>query len=181
MDVNAIYERLRGQFGEKIKAVVTDNPDPYVTVDKAALAEIARFLKTDAMLAFDYLESISGFDLKDRLQIVYHLASLHHRHVLVVKAEVPYTDATVPSVCEVWAAANWHEREQFDMFGINFTGHPDLRRILLPDDWVGNPLRKDYVYPEQYHGIEHYRPDPKDQLKALDALRAKAQEKHTED
>ena len=87
-----------------------------------------------------------------------------------------YEDLNVPTTTGVWAAADWHEREQYDLFGFVFEGHPDLRRLLLPEDWDGHPLLKAYEYPEEYHEIDHYREDPLVQFKALDDLVNKAKE-----
>jgi NADH-quinone oxidoreductase subunit C len=95
-----------------------------------------------------------------RLEIVYHLSSIAKKHTLVVKVVLPrWRDDVegelpqVPTVCGVWRTADWHERETYDLSGIEFVGHPDLKRILCPDDWVGYPLRKDYVQPLEYHGM----------------------------
>ncbi|MFA6542090.1 MAG: NADH-quinone oxidoreductase subunit C, partial [Bacteroidota bacterium] len=88
-----------------------------------------------------------------KLGVTYHLYSMVHRHKFVLKVEVPTDAPNIPSVESVWKTANWHEREAFDMYGIQFSGHPDLRRILLPDDWEGYPLRKDYEVPEFYNGM----------------------------
>ena len=94
------------------------------------------------------------------MALIYHLCSLRHKHRLVLKVRLPrWQDGTegrlpeVPSVAGVWSTANWHEREVFDLCGVRFTGHPDLRRILCPEDWAGHPLRKDYRVPDEYHGI----------------------------
>jgi len=94
-------------------------------------------------------------DRLDRFEVVYHLASLSHGHRIVLKAIVPRDDPHIASVAAIYPTANWHERETYDLMGIVFDGHPDLRRILLPDDWEGHPLRKDYVFPESYHGISN--------------------------
>ncbi len=169
MDATKIHARLDAKFGAAIGDLITENPDPTIMVEKAALAAVGAFLKGEPDLSFDFLESISGVDLGDKLLIVEHLFSYKHRHSIVLKAEVAYDDLDVPSSTKVWAAANWHEREQYDLFGFQFSGHPDLRRIMLPEDWVGHPLRKDYVDPVSYHGIEHYRPDPMEQLAVRDA------------
>ncbi|MBI5509938.1 MAG: NADH-quinone oxidoreductase subunit C [Deltaproteobacteria bacterium] len=174
MDATAIVNRLKEKFGDAIGALTTENPDPFVVVDRKALVEICKFLKTDPDLELDFLVSISGLDLKEKMVAVYHLWGYKHRHGMVLKVECPPTDLVLPSVTSVWRAANWHEREQFDLFGFTFTGHPDLRRLLLPEDWVGHPLQKSYVYPTQYHGIDHYRPNPFDQFKAKDEADAKA-------
>lgn len=180
MNTPEVFERLRATQGEAAYGLVTDNPDPFFFVQTAKLGDVSHYLRSDADLQFDYLMSISGVDLKTKLHLVYHLFSYVYRHLLVMKVEVPYDALSVPSVSKIWPAANWHEREQYDLFGFQFTGHPDLRRILLPDDWVGHPLRKDYEYPDEYHGIDHYRADPKAQFKALDDLVAKAKQKKQE-
>lgn len=180
MDAGALHATLKTKHGAAIGDLVTDNPDPYLYVDKGAFHDVALTLRDDPALDFDYLMSISGVDTTEGLVCVYHLFSYKHRHTAVIKLKVPYNDTDIPSVADVWPAANWHEREQFDFFGFNFTGHPDLRRIMLPEDWVGHPLLKSYEYPDEYHGIDHYRPDPKDQFKALDELRAKAKAKKDE-
>ncbi len=169
MDATTIHARLEEKFGAAIGALVTENPDPYIMLEKAALAAVGAFLKAEPGMEFDFLESTSGVDLGDGLLIVEHLFSYKHRHSIVLKASVPYDDLEVPSSTKVWAAADWHEREQYDLFGFQFSGHPDLRRIMLPEDWVGHPLRKDYVEPDSYHGIDHHRPDPMAQLALRDA------------
>jgi NADH-quinone oxidoreductase subunit C len=96
----------------------------------------------DEGLRFDYLRCQSGVDYLTELESVYHLYSFTHKHKLAVKVRCPYEDAHVPTVSHLWAAANWHERETHEMFGIVFDGHPDLTRIMMPDDWEGHPLRK---------------------------------------
>jgi NADH-quinone oxidoreductase subunit C len=102
---------------------------------------------------------LSGVDYKgakgepDRMEVVYHLFSMKLRHKCVLKVELPRENPSVPTLENVWAIANWHEREAYDLFGIRFEGHSDLRRILCPDDWEGYPLRKDYQQPESYLGM----------------------------
>lgn len=177
MDATEIHRRLEAKFGAAIGTLTTENPDPFIMIEKAAIAAVSRFLKEEQDLRFDFLESIAGVDLGDKLQLVYHLFSYEHRHAIVLKLEMPYDDVEVPSCARVWRAADWHEREQYDLLGFAFSGHPDLRRIMLPEDWVGHPLRKAYEAPTSYHGIEHDRPSPLDQLEALDDLKRKAAEK----
>ena len=106
--------------------------------------------------------------------MVYHLYSLVHRHGLVLKAETDRDAPTIATVESVWKAATWLEREIYDLFGVNFAGHSDLRRILLPDDWVGHPLRKDYQEAGGYHGIGNERPDPLVQLSKVTDEKRKA-------
>ena len=114
--------------------------------------------------AVDYFtadaKKAAAADWKPRLELVYHLSSTIHRHRLVLKVLLPrWKDDVegrlpeVSSLCDVWSTAEWHEREVFDLSGVFFAGHPDLRRILLPEDWLGHPLRKDYQPVVQYHGI----------------------------
>jgi NADH-quinone oxidoreductase subunit C len=164
---------LEQQFGGKIKSKNLDATDPFVVLDPADLHEVGRFLRDDDRLKFDLLNCISGVDYLEpdpkkaakagyepHLEVVYHLSSFKHRHRFVVKLLLPrWKDnkpgelPEVPSVVDLWRTADWHEREVYDLSGVWFTGHPDLTRILLAEDWVGHPLRKDYEYPLEYHGI----------------------------
>ncbi|MCK5688383.1 NADH-quinone oxidoreductase subunit C [Myxococcota bacterium] len=176
MEAEALFERLKSKFGDSVLEVVTDNPSPWIMIEKSSIKPICDFLRSESELAFDFLESISGVDLGDKLHMVYHLFSYQHRHSLVLKTELAYDALTLETVVETWSAANWLEREQFDLFGVHFENHPDLRRLLLPEDWVGYPLRKDYVYPTEYHGIQDYRPNVKHQFKLLDEQKLKENE-----
>ena len=168
-----IIARLEQQFSPKIKGKKLEALDPFVTVDAADLIEVCRFLHDDPQLHFDMLNCISGVDyfepdpkkapkagFEPHLEIVYHFQSFTHRHRLVLKVNLPrWKDnqpgelPEVPSVTDLWASADWLEREVYDLTGVWFTGHPDPRRILLAEDWVGHPLRKDYEFPLEYHGI----------------------------
>jgi NADH-quinone oxidoreductase subunit C len=169
-DIAALLEQ---QFGSRLKSKNLEAIDPYVVVDAPDLLDVCRFLKEDHRLHFDMLNCISGVDYLEldpkkapkagfdpHTEVVYHLSSFRHRHRFVVKVMLPrWKDdkpgelPEVPSVTSLWPAANWHEREVYDLSGVWFTGHPELTRILLADDWVGHPLRKDYEYPLEYHGI----------------------------
>jgi NADH-quinone oxidoreductase subunit C len=126
-----------------------------------AIADVAAFCKEDADLAFDNLMCLSGVDYPGedppRMEVVYHLLSYTHHHTFALKVHVARENPAVPTVEGVWGVANFHERECWDMFGIVFTGHSDMRRILLPDDWEGFPLRKDWEDPEYYNGM-HVKP-----------------------
>jgi NADH-quinone oxidoreductase subunit C len=168
-----IVEILDAKFPGKIKDKKLDALDPFVVLDPADLLAICRFLRDDPRLSFTLLNCISGVDYLEpdpkkapkagfdpHTEVVYHLSSFAHRHRFVLKLVLPrWKDnkpgelPEVPSVTSVWAAADWHEREVYDLSGIWFAGHPDLRRILLSEDWVGHPLRKDYEFPLEYHGI----------------------------
>jgi NADH-quinone oxidoreductase subunit C len=117
-----------------------------VRVPPGRLIEVLRFLRDHADLRFDYLSNLTGmhWPKKERpLEVVYHLFSIARRHRLTVKIDLAEGEAA-PSVTGLWPTADWHEREAFDLFGIRFAGHPDLRRILMPDEWSGHPLRKEY-------------------------------------
>ncbi|HZL72376.1 MAG TPA: NADH-quinone oxidoreductase subunit C [Planctomycetota bacterium] len=148
-----IVDRLRSQFPAVTFETVEPNGDPYVVVDKGALLDVARFLKDTTDLDFDYLASLGGTDDLVNLWSVMHLYSIRRIHRFVIKVKLDRTDPSVASLCDLWPTANWHEREAYDLYGIRYEGHPDLRRILLPEDWPGYPMRKDYDFPEHYQGI----------------------------
>jgi NADH-quinone oxidoreductase subunit C len=155
MTAQEIHDLLKSQFADAVLEAKLENvPDPFAKVQSAKMLEIAQFVKNDERLQFDYLMCLSGVDYKGKLGVTYHLHSMVHKHKFVLKVEVPTETPDVPSVESVWKTANWHEREAFDLYGLNFVGHPDLRRILLPNDWVGYPLRKDYQTPEYYNGMK---------------------------
>jgi NADH-quinone oxidoreductase subunit C len=150
-----IRDRIEQQFPGAVLHFEAEAIDPWILVETSKIAEICRFLRDDPELRFQWMMCLSGVDWPDRkvLQVVYHLHSHTHGHKIVLKVETPREEPRVPSVASVYRFAEWHEREAYDLFGIVFEGHPDLRRILLPFDWEGHPLRKDYVYPETYRGI----------------------------
>lgn len=165
---------LEQQFGPAITGQKLDALDPFVAVEPARLVEVCTFLRDDPRLRFELLNNISGVDYLEpdpkkaakagfdpHLELVYHLSSFTYpgrRFTLKLvlprwKDNKPGELPEVPSVAGVWRTADWHEREVYDLVGVFFTGHPDLRRILLAEDWVGHPLRKDYEFPLEYHGI----------------------------
>lgn len=152
-DIHAV---LADRFGPALlEAKLEGVHDPFLRVTPEALPDIARFLRDTDGLRFDLLMCLSGMDYtKGRLGVVYHLNSMALGHKITLKVDVPADAPHVPSVESVWKTANWHEREAFDMFGIVFDGHPDLRRMLLPEDWEGHPLRKDYQVPQYYNGMK---------------------------
>jgi NADH-quinone oxidoreductase subunit C len=161
VDAAGIKERLAGRFGAEIAEFEAGAPEPFAVVASHAIAEVAEFCKSDPELALDNLMCLSAVDyLKEtppRLELVYHLFSYRLRHRLVLRVRLPREGARVPTVERTWGVANWHEREAYDLFGIVFDGHSDLRRILLPDDWEGHPLRKDWRDPDYYNGM-HVKP-----------------------
>lgn len=118
---------------------------PTLVVKNERWHDVARFLKEHELLGFDYLSNLHGVDYEDRMEVYYHLYSYKNRQSVAVKVKTSREQPSVASVMDIWHGANWNERETFDLLGIHFPGHTDLRRILLPDEWVGYPLRKDYV------------------------------------
>jgi NADH-quinone oxidoreductase subunit C len=161
MDGKDIASRLTARFGDKITASNVEVLQPFVVVAMDSIADVAAFCRNEADLAMDNLMCQGAVDYPKetppRMEVVYHLYSYRHDHLLVLKVHTPREGAVVPSLEHLYGVANWHEREIFDMFGIRFSGHTDMRRILLPDDWEGYPLRKDWVDPELYNGM-HVKP-----------------------
>jgi NADH-quinone oxidoreductase subunit C len=157
MEPLAIYNQVKERFGDRILEIVDKKPDPFMVVEPKALVEVCRFLKETPALAMDCLSNESGVDYKDRCEVVYHLFSYSHRHQAVLKVKLPRENPSVETLEGLWKSANWMEREIFDLIGVNFEGHSDLRRILMPEDWPGHPLRKDFVEPLEYHGISTVR------------------------
>ena len=155
MNAVEIHDKIKSRFPDSIVEFKSEGViEPYIFVKPESLRDIAAFISGDESLKFDYLMSLSGVDFNDgHLGVVYHLSSMVHRHKIVLKVKVAKDKPEVPSVESVWRTADWHEREAFDLFGIVFLDHPDLRRILLPDDWEGYPLRKDYKVQEFYQGM----------------------------
>lgn len=156
MTIQEISDKLKTKFGDAILEIKIEGVvDPYVKVVPTSWKDIALFLRNDDDLKFDFLMCLSGIDYgKGTLGVVYNMFSMTKRHKINVKIEVPKDNPEVPSVAEIWHTANWHEREAYDLIGIKFVGHPDLRRILNPDDWEGHPLQKDYKVPEFYQGMK---------------------------
>jgi NADH-quinone oxidoreductase subunit C len=145
-----VIPRLREQFGGALEAVKVWRHETTILLPAGDLVRVCRFLKDSPDLAFDFLSSVTAVDRlalpehTPRFEVVYQLCSIPHKRRLRLKIRVE-DGMPVPTVTEVWETANWYEREVFDLFGIPFTGHPELTRILMPDDWEGHPLRKDYA------------------------------------
>jgi NADH-quinone oxidoreductase subunit C len=155
MSPEEIVGVLKAHFGEKIRAAYPGDKHPRVHVDAADARAVLEFLRRDPATKMDWLRCLSAVDYvaDGTLCVAYDLWSFDHRHTFAVKAFCPRERPHLPTVTDLWAAADWHEREAYDLLGIVFDGHPDLRRILCADDWVGHPLRKDYIFPREYHGI----------------------------
>jgi NADH-quinone oxidoreductase subunit C len=172
-----IHAKIAARFGPAVTLV--DAVDPFTAVvDPTQFLDVMSFLKNDPELRFDFLRSVTGVDWPEekRLESVYHLYSYETGLAHVVKLYCDREAPEAPTVEGLWPTANWFEREVYDLSGIVYLGHSDLRRIMLPDDWVGHPLRKDYVEQEDYHGIGTTRASPLDAFEAMDVARKKARE-----
>lgn len=143
-----IESSIRNAFPDAVLESSTVDGVLTLKIDRARLPEICAHLKSSAELAFDYPADITTVDWSDRLEMVYHLYSVSKKHKLTLKTDLDRENPVIGSVISVWKGADWQEREIFDLFGVKFEGHPDLRRILLPEEFEGYPLRKDYVIPE---------------------------------
>ena len=169
-----IHELLKARFGDAIGAAPAETKgDPWVTVKAERLIEVATYLRDQPGLAFDLCEDLTALDWPKRnvIEVVIHLYSYALKHGVKLKVEADRTNPVVPTLDGVWKAANWFEREVYDLFGVTFTGHPDLRRLLLPDDWIGWPLRKDYQEADGWHGFGNTRENPLVELKRLDDVK----------
>jgi NADH-quinone oxidoreductase subunit C len=171
-EIDVLHDALKSQFGSAILAADTTALDPWIQVAPEGLPAIAAFLRDSPQWQMEMLNCITGVDYwqagtaatnvdwQPHIELLYHLSSLAHRRRLVLKVVLPRWQSDiegqlpeVPTVSHIWRTAEWHEREVFDLIGVRFVGHPDLRRILCPEDWVGHPLRKDYRAPAEYRGI----------------------------
>jgi NADH-quinone oxidoreductase subunit C len=155
MTPSQIAHKLQEKFAHAITAALPEDKHPRVHIDGKDWRALAEHLRRDPELDFDWLGCLTAIDYvaDNKLCCAYDLRSSTHGHWFCVKVYINRDDAKLPTVSDLWPAADWHEREAYDMMGIVFENHPDPRRILLPEDWVGFPLRKDYVFPREYHGI----------------------------
>ena len=144
---NTVVEELRRWDPDAVKEVIEFRGETTVVVPRERLVRTAEFLLNEPSLKFTFLSDISPVDrfpLEPRFEVNYHMLAIERKERLRLKVRLAGNDAVLPSVTGVWSTANWHEREAFDLFGLRFEGHPDLTRILMPDEWEGYPLRKDY-------------------------------------
>jgi NADH-quinone oxidoreductase subunit C len=150
-----IAQKIQDRFGAAITAAFPHDKHPRVHTTAAHWRPLAEALRSDPEMGFDWLACITALDyvVDNQLAASYDLFSMGKGHWFSVKVYVDRDDPHIASVMDLWPAADWHEREAYDLMGILFDGHRDLRRILLAEDWVGHPLRKDYVFPREYHGI----------------------------
>jgi NADH-quinone oxidoreductase subunit C len=144
---NTTVARIRDWQPAAIWELSSFRGETTIVVPREHLKRLIEFLATDSNLSFNYLSDIAGLDrfpIEPRFELNYHLLALSRREALRLRVRLPGADAVIDSVVPVWPTANWHEREIFDLFGIRFEGHPGLKRIFMPEDWEGYPLRKDY-------------------------------------
>tara|TARA_Y100001956_G_C4126076_1_gene190144 strand:- start:121 stop:621 length:501 start_codon:yes stop_codon:yes gene_type:complete len=156
MDFDRILEYINNNFGKDFVSFDEELTPETIKVYSKNWHKLASFIREDEKLFFDSMMCITGIDEgieSEYLAVIYNLHSMKHKHKLEVYIQTPKSEPKVPSVEQIWRVADWFERETYDMYGIEFEGHRDLRRILLPSDWEGFPLRKDYKFPETYHGI----------------------------
>jgi NADH-quinone oxidoreductase subunit C len=145
--IAGVVDRLKARFGEKSFETSEFRNELTIIVPKGQIVEVCRFLKEDTELRFDFLADLCGIDMntpQKRFGVIYNLYSLASKQRIRLKTFTEEEDPKVPTVTGVWGTANWHERETYDMFGIVFEGHPDLRRVYMPEDFEHYPLRKDF-------------------------------------
>jgi len=147
LEQNPIIAKIRAWRPEAVAGVGSFRGELTVNIYPEHIRALCEFLRTDADLEFTYLSDVTGVDrfpIEPRFELNYHLLSIPKRAIVRLRVRLPGSEPVIDSVVDVWPTANWHEREIFDLFGIRFEGHPNLKRMLLPDDWEGYPLRKDY-------------------------------------
>lgn len=163
MNLQEIKELLLDKFTDAvILEELKDLLQPQLIIESSKIHEVCLELHQNPKTFFDFLSCITGIDNgpeKGTMEVIYNLWSIPYEHSLALKTVLPRNKENeslpeTPTVTTIWKSANWHEREIYDMLGIKFVGHPDMRRILLPNDWEGYPLRKDYKQQEYYHGIK---------------------------
>ncbi len=177
MQPQEIFDLLTATFGDAVSGFTPAGAavkDAFCKIPAGRLVEVVRALRDHPDLRFDFLENLTAVDWPktSTLELVYHLYSFVHRHGFVVKVDLPRAEPSVPSLTGLYRVADWLEREQYDLMGVQFTGHPDLRRIMMPDDWVGHPLRKDWVQPPEYRGMRTSRPSPLELIPQFDKHQA---------
>ena len=140
-----VGQEIAGQIGGQIPGAVVQVTEPWVEIVPQSLLQVAEFLRDTPGLDFDYLNCITGVDYLDYMEVVYHLTSMQHNHSLVLKVRCSRENPEVPSLVSLWRGADLQEREIFDLLGIVFVGHPNLKRIFMWEGFEGHPLRRDYL------------------------------------
>ena len=176
MPSEEIIEKVKSDQGENIESFEVNLGDPVIFVGPDAIHKIAEYLKNDSDLNFDYLSHITGADYlnedrEPRFEVVYELHSIDKNHSIRIRVGLEEEDPTVPTVSDLWKGALYPERELFDMFGFNVTEHPNLSRLIMPEEWEGNPLRKDYPLTIEDVTFSHNREFKQDLVKSKPATR----------
>lgn len=173
-NIDAVGAALQQAFGASALQRIekAHKGTPFVVVDGAKIVDVLRFLRDDPRFQCTNLNVVSSVDYPPlkavaasegvearpaqdgRIEVIYVVSSYSFKHEFMVKAFLDREHPSVPSVCELFRSANWYERECYDLVGVEFTNHPNLQRILLPQDWLGHPLRRDYIFPEEYNGMK---------------------------
>ena len=154
MDIKELENKIKSEFGD---AELTLAPEARlnVSVDKTKLLDVANYVKHE--LGFTHPNMCTGIDNKDHIEVLWHLGNVLNEIILILRTKTDRDVSEVPSLTPLWKGMNWHERETFDLVGVKFIDHPDLRRLLLPENWEGHPLREDYVYRKpNYRKLEDY-------------------------
>ncbi len=158
MTFEELHKYLTEQLGDTVILGTDQNATPKaILVDSRSIVEVMTFLHEDEQCYFDMLSCLTSLDNgveANTMEVIYNLYSIPYDRGLMVKTTLHRDKPGIESIATIWQTANWHEREAFDLLGIQFLNHPDLRRILLPNDWEGHPLRKDYQEQEKYHGVK---------------------------
>jgi len=157
MTIENIKNIIDKQYDGAVLFIAEDSSPQSLVIKKESLISVCKLLHTHDELYFDLLSCITGIDSgpeADSMEVIYNLYSIPYEIQLMLKVELSRENAAIDSVGEIWKTALWHEREAYDLLGIVFNNHPDLRRILLPNDWEGHPLKKDYKHQEYYRGIK---------------------------
>lgn len=161
MDITDFKVLVQDRIGEASVLGVDENATPKaLIVAPEFIKDICLYLRDNDQSFFDMLSCLTAIDNgpeANTMEVVYNLYSIPLEHSLMLKTTINREVAEIDSVEEIWRTADWHEREAYDLFGIKFTDHPDLRRILMPEDWEGHPMRKDYDEPEEYRGMKTIR------------------------
>ncbi len=152
MENNQLVNKLTGKFADKVKELELNPAQAAVISDKDTLVDLVKYIKEDDEIAIDYLSSLSAVDyLEDGMEMVYHFCSIKHHHKLTIKVKLDREKPEIPTIMEVFPAANWFEREAWELFGVDIKGHPELETLLLPEDWdQGWPMRRDWEGGEDF-------------------------------
>ena len=176
MTSEEIIEKLKENYGQDIQSAEVNLGDPVLFVAPEAIHKVAEHLKKDSDLDFDYLSHITGADYlneerEPRFEVVYEIHSIDKNHSIRIRVGLEEEDPTVPTISGLWKGALYPERELFDMFGFTVTGHPNLSRLIMPEEWEGNPLRKDYPLTIEDVTFSHNREFKQDLVKSKPTTR----------